>query len=364
MKKTTTVLTNCILIAALLVAVEATPVSGQDRKDRSWADRLDYVGVAVEEPGYHVWGSSPVVGPAGKTHLFVARWPLEHEFKAWLTHSEIARYVSDNPAGPFTFQEVVVRGSGKEGTWDFQAPHNPNIQKVGDRYVLTYIANAGGVKNEQVASQRIGMMIADRPEGPWKTVGDDGLVLAPPADPSIWSYRSTVGVNNPALLEHPDGRFFLYYKAMKKGGIRRMGVAIADRVEGPYAFVADPLTSNSTTIEDGYAFVENGKVYLLTTHNNQGTGYLWESDNGIDFSDPVMGYDKMHRYLDQQVVANAKVMRGRKFERPQVLVQDGKPTYLYVASGANLTGGNGSHSCVFRIKAPKRSRSDAKANGN
>ncbi|WP_419194087.1 glycoside hydrolase family protein [Novipirellula herctigrandis] len=352
---------NLILIAGLLVAIESAMVSGQDHEDRSWADRLEYVGVAVEDPGYHVWGSSPVVGPSGKTHLFLARWPLKQEFKAWLTHSEIARYVSDSPEGPFVFQEVVVRGSGKEGAWDFQSPHNPNIQKVGDRYVLTYIANGGGVKSEQVASQRIGMMIADRPEGPWKKVGDDGLILAPPTDPSIWSHQSTVGVNNPALLEHPDGRFFLYYKAMKKGDVRRMGVAIADQVEGPYAFIADPLTSNSTTIEDGYAFVENGKVYLLTTHNNKGTGYLWESDNGIHFTDPILGYDKMHRYLDKELLANAKVPRGKKFERPQVLVQDGHPTHLYVASGANLTGGNGSHSCLFRIKRPNPSHSGSEA---
>jgi len=349
-----------LLILAGLWLAGTTTVVGQENLDRSWVDRLEYVGTAVEEPGYHVWGSSPVIGPNGKTHLFVARWRIEEEFKAWLTHCEIARYVSDQPEGPFVFQEVVVKGSGKEGSWDYQSPHNPSIQKVGDRYVLTYIANAGGTKAECVSSQRIGMMIADSPEGPWKKVVNNGPLLAPPTDPAVWSFQSSVGVNNPALLAHPDGRFFLYYKAMKKGDIRRMGVAIANQVEGPYIFSPEPLTSNKTTIEDGYAFVENGRVYLLTTHNRDGTGYLWASDDGIHFSEPSLGYDKMEHYVDKQKLANAKSMRGKKFERPQVLMQDGHPTHLYVAAGANLNGGNGSHSCVFRINSPPSSDSGQK----
>lgn len=345
-------------LAGLWLVIGNTAI-GQQRSDRDWADRLEYVGVAVEESGHHVWGSSPVIGPAGKTHLFVARWPIEKQFKAWLTHSEIARYVSDKPEGPFRFQEVVVKGSGKKGSWDYQAPHNPSVQKVGKRYVLTYIANAGGTKQESVSSQRIGMMVADSPSGPWKKVVENGPFLAPPTDPAIWSFQSSVGVNNPALLEHPDGRFFLYYKAMKKGDIRRMGVAVANKLEGPYVFNPKPLTSNKTTIEDGYAFNENKKVFLLTTHNREGAGYLWASDDGIRFADPTVGFDKMNRYLDAKKIPKATVFRGKKFERPQVLVQDGHPTHLFVASGANVSGGKGTQSCVFRIKRSKAKRSKA-----
>ena len=79
-----------------------------------------------------------------------------------MTHCEIARYVGDRPEGPFKFKEVVVEGTGK-ATWDRQSPHNPNIQKIGDQYVLLYIANAGGTKKERAASQRIGMKIANFP---------------------------------------------------------------------------------------------------------------------------------------------------------------------------------------------------------
>lgn len=317
--------------------------------DRSWVDRLEYVGIAIEEPDYHIWGASPVLGPEGRTHLFVSRWPVEAGFGAWLTHSEIARYVSDRPEGPFIFQEVVVQGSG-EDTWDHQSPHNPNVQQVGDRYVLTYIANAGGKKKERAASQRIGMMISNDPSGPWRKVGDDGLLLSPPTDPEVWCFQSTVGVNNPALFAHPDGRFFLYYKARKPGDVRRMGVAIADRLEGPYIFNKESLTSNESEIEDGYAFQADGLIYLLTTHNKNGSGYLWSSQDGNAFNAPIPGYDQMDAYIATELLKNAKVLRGKKFERPQVFIVDSKPQYLYLASGVNWRGGEGSVSCVFRIK--------------
>lgn len=317
--------------------------------DRSFADRLEFVGIAVEEPGYHVWCTSPVIGPEGKTHLFVSRWPLTSGFGGWMTHCEIARYASDSPEGPFVFQDVIVKGSGKD-TWDRQAPHNPNVQKIGDKYVLVYIANAGGKKQDRVVSQRIGMKVADNPAGPWKKVGEGGLILSPPEDKDVWSYNSTVGVNNPALLAHPDGRFFLYYKAMKKGDVRRMGVAIANKLEGPYVFEKEPLTNNKTEIEDEYAFVENGEIHLITTHNKEGTGYLWTSADGLKFGEPILSFDKLESYLGAEKLANGAVLRGRKFERPQILIQDGKLTHLYVASGVNFNGGKGSFSCVLQIK--------------
>jgi len=329
----------------ILVAVGFLARFSAHAEDRSWADRLEYLGVAVEEPGYHIWGSSPVIGPDGRTHLFVARWPVATRFSGWKTHSEIARYVADRPEGPFSFREVVVKGTGTDG-WDRRAPHNPTIQKVGDHYVLLYIANSG---KEFPASQRIGMTIADSPEGPWTRAGEDGLILASPDDPSVWSYNSRVGVNNPALLQHPDGRFFLYYKAMTDGP-RRMGVAISDKLEGPYIHHNVSLTSNRGEIEDGYAFIENGEIHLLTTDNGKSAGLLWSSKDGITFREPVLGYEPMSRYFPKDVLNVAANYRAKKFERPQVLMVDGKPAYLYLAGGANVNKGDGSCSYVFRIR--------------
>jgi alpha-L-fucosidase len=345
--------TKLLGLSALTVAVISTPL---DAQDSSWEQRLGPAQIAVDEPGFHVWGSSPVIGPQGKTHLFVARWPVAAKFlPGWHTDCEIAHYVGEKPDGPFVFRDVALTGTGLH-TWDHQAPHNPTIQKVGDQYALLYIANTG---NDFPASQRIGMVLADSLDGPWKKVGTDGLLLSPAKDPDSWSHDSQVGVNNPALLQHPDGRFFLYYKAMRKGDVRRMGVAVASQLEGPYLHHPEPLTSNSGTIEDGYVFCEDDKVFLLTTDAQDGGGLLWASDDGIQFGQPSAGFSKMSDYLPAEEVAAAPNYYGRKFERPQVLIQDGHPTHLYVSSGANILKGDGSCSYVLPISPSDTRQSKA-----
>ena len=315
--------------------------------DKNWTNRLEYVGVALEEPGYHIWGASPVLGPNGKIHLFVARWPVSAQFNpGWYTHCEIARYVSDKPEGPFIFEDIVLTGTGST-TWDSVAPHNPTVHKVGNRYALLYIANTG---RDFPASQKIGMATSLSLDGPWEKVAIDGLILAPPDDRTIWSHGSVVGVNNPALLLHPDGRYYLYYKAMAEGDVRRMGVAISENLEGPYVFHKTPLTSNKGTIEDGYAFVEGDAVYLLTTDYDEGNGLLWKSHDGLSFGEPTAGFGRMEDYIPKDVVKEATNYRSKNFERPQLLFENGRPTHMYLAAGANINKGDGSCSYVFRIK--------------
>lgn len=132
-----------------------------------WADRLAYTGIAVEEPGYHAWGCSPIIGSQGETHLFVSRCPVAAGFDAgWYTDCEIARYVSEKPEGPFTFKEVVLQRTGSAtATWDRLSPHNPTIHKMGAQYVLLYIANPG---ENFPASQNIGMVVSESLDEPWK----------------------------------------------------------------------------------------------------------------------------------------------------------------------------------------------------
>ena len=297
-----------------------------------------------------------MVGTNGNAHLFVARWPISAKFRpGWYTHCEIARYVGKQPEGPFAFQEVVLKGTGKS-SWDKVAPHNPTIEKVGNQYALLYIARAGKGFH---ASQQIGMVISKDLNGPWSKVGQDGLILSPPDDPAVWSRNSPIGVTNPTLIQHPDGRFLLYYKAIKKGDIPRMGVAIADRLKGPYVHHKEPVTNNPRPLEDGHAFVENGRIHLLTKDSQRGGGLLWSSDDGIHFSEPSLGYARMEQYIPAEEVEAATDHKERLFERPQVLIQDGRPTHLYVASGVNIRKGDGSCSYVLRIRQQEGNEPDA-----
>ena len=202
------------------------------------ADNLEFVGIAVEERGYHIWGSSPIIGTEGKTHLFVARWPKEFKVDpGWRSHSEIAHYIADHPEGPFVFSEVIIKGNEKN-TWDKFGAHNPCIKKVGVFYILLYIANDNPNQPPHPKNQRIGMLVSKSLSGPWEKAGQNGMILQLSNDPNHWSFNSGNGVANPAFLSMSDNRYYLYFKSWGRIGKNDkpkavMGVAIAEDLTGP-----------------------------------------------------------------------------------------------------------------------------------
>ncbi|NWK55263.1 hypothetical protein HW115_06550 [Verrucomicrobiaceae bacterium N1E253] len=314
--------------------------------------RLQHVGYAINDPEFHIWGCSPIMDIEGKVHLFVARWSSKHNHFAWKTHCEIAHYVGNKPEGPFEFSDIVVQGTGGD-EWDSKSPHNPCIRKVDDKYVLLYIANSG---KPFPASQRIGMKISDSLYGPWKKIGKDGMVLAPSTDPKSWTHKSGCGVNNPAFVKSDDGRYFLYFKSQTlEEKPKKMGLAIADKLEGPYIIQETPVTNNKSVIEDGYAFRYNNHFFMITTDNhgmfNRGGGLLWRSKNGLTFDHVEPAFLLMDQYIPKSMFIKPTFVKGNnyKFERPQVLSIEGKPSYIYMPSQCNLEGNKVSASFILKI---------------
>lgn len=327
----------------------------QIAQSKSFADRWELVGEAINEPGWDIWGSSPIQTADGKTHLFVARWPGKFPFSsAWRSHSQIARYTADSPAGKFQFQEVVLKGDG--AGWDAQGFHNPNIQKVGKQFVLTCIANDGS--NPHGPNQRIGIWISDNISGPWKSASGDATkpILSPPSDPKVWCHNSRCGVTNPALLPMPNGSFHLYFKAMAgKKGHPKMGLAVAKNLQGPYVIQEKPVTGNDRIIEDGYAFHWKGKVCLITTDNHgmleEGGGLLWSSKDGKSFDKPILGFHKLDRFYFPSGVpktAASHYTKNVKCERPQILMIKGEPNFLFAPCGVAVDGSDGTNCYVFK----------------
>ncbi len=195
--------------------------------------------------------------------------------------------------------------------------------------------------------------------GPWGKAGKDGLVLSPPADRSYYNYKAGNGVVNPAFLQK-EGKFYLYFKSNDtRDGFEwspKMGLAIADKLEGPYVQRKLPITRNEQVIEDGYAFEYNNKVYFVNTDNHGiiefGGGLIWESNDGISFGEPKQAFTVLKNYLGGSMPATAHRTKGKagdKFERPQILMIDNKPAYIYMPSGTNVSGGKGSAGYVLKI---------------
>ena len=327
----------------------------------SFADRLKFKGVIIEDDKYHIWGSSPIWGNDGRVHVFASRIPIvddpakEYGFNDWFATSEIAHYVANQPEGPYLLVKTLLKpGQVPQGVWNCGTQHNPTITKIGDEFVLLYHSSMSSPGKDLPESRRIGMLKTRDLNGEWE---DLGCILSQPEaeDITAWTYPLRAagrGVDNPALLQHPNGKFYLYYRAKWPGleGENSCAVAIADRLEGPYVHYDKRLINNSRYIEDPYVFMENERICLLVTDNHRDKGLLLRSDDGLcfDFDQAEEGFHVMERYIDSELLEQASSYRHRKFERPQLLFKDGKATHLFVPGGCNINRGAGT--CCYQLE--------------
>ena len=305
-----------------------------------FCERLSGVGRILELPEYNVWCCSPIYGPDGKVHLFYSRWKNEAGHSGWLTCCEIAHAVADRPGGPYKTVDVALAPRGG-AWWDSVSCHNPTIHKVGDQYVLFYL----GVSDGTVYTKRTGMAVSDSLYGPWKRT--DAPIIEPDPDPSAWTSMCTT---NPAFVQHPNGELWLYYKTwciedweydlVHGNGIRtnrQYGLAVAKTLDGPWIKQGDgPVMDlrcpgKNAQSEDAYIWIEGDTFKMIMRDMgfwNHHYGLYFESENGLRWSDPQVGFWNSHRYFDEP--PNGLDREGR-FERPQLLMRDGKPEYLFVA---------------------------------
>ncbi len=329
-------------------------VSADKVPESSLSRALEWRGLAINDPDYSIWGASPIWAE-GRYHLFAARWPELNVDPAWRKSSEIAHYESELPEGPFRFKQVVAKGTGKTGDWDAYGPHNPEIRQFDNRFYLCYIANGDYHQPPHPLNQQIGMMVSDRVDGPWRKVGENGLVLGPSKDPAHFTYGKQVV--NPTLLRVGE-KYHLYFKT-RSGDGTVYGLATADAPTGPFRMLDKPITGEGVFIEDACAFNWDDKVCLLTTDNLgkvtgvKGGGALWVSEDGIHFRSEwtQRGFDLIPRYYSAYDPLHVKKIYGSdpKFERPKVLCLDGRPAWFYAPSGWNVTGGERTVSHVLKI---------------
>ena len=331
------------------------------------------MGRILEDPDYYVWCCSPIDGPDGKIHVFFSRWPKETDFEGWLYACEVAHAVADYVEGPYVVVDVALKGRGSN-CWDAMTIHNPTIHKVGNIFALFYFGNAHpGIMMSELANEKIrkgreldeqpgesteveandyrffitkmletsciGLAVSDSLYGPWKRISDEAPILKPGMGEKDWDNLS---VTNPAFLMHPDGQFWLYYNGLDREtfasnsfGNRRLGLAIADKLEGPYRkYDGNPvidLASNNAQLEDSYIFASDEKIIQIARdmgYFNHEYGLYFESGDGITWSSPMIAYKNINDYMNDPISGS---YRCGRIERPQVLIRNGKPAYIFGA---------------------------------
>jgi len=275
--------------------------------------------VGWQDPDYFCWGGLATIAPgeegAQTAHFFGARWPRWTGFLGWLTHSEICRATSASPTGPFTTREIVLGPrvhTKPDGTyyWDQHNAHNPTLLRWKGKLCLFYTgthrdpANPFHGRNIPVVPQgqvdfyetghygwprmhqRVGVAIADSPLGPWTRF--DAPLLEPD---EAWAPFFTT---NPSACANPhNGKIHLYYKSVDSIHKRmKLGVATADRPEGPYLkYTGNPIIDPGPhhNVEDHFVWVQAGRFHMLFKDMTGGIGGLpnatveLTSDNGLDW---------------------------------------------------------------------------------
>lgn len=290
------------------------------------------------EDNYYIWCGTMVKTPDDTCHLFYSRWPKAKGFDGWVTDSEIAHAVSDNPSGPYKFQNVALPKREKN-YWDADVTHNPTVMQFGKKYYLYYMGNYGdGAFWNHRNHQRIGVAIASHPGGPWKRL-DKPLI---DVTVNAWDHLMT---SNPSVTKTNNGKYLLVYKGvadgpLPKGGKVSHGMAISSNPAGP--FVKQPnkvfdVEGSQFAAEDPFIWRQMNTYYAIVkdmkgAFTNRGTSLaLFRSDDGLNWqlsSRPFVS-DLVIKWTD------STTQKVQRLERPQLWLENGKPAALFVAVKEN-----------------------------
>jgi lysophospholipase L1-like esterase/predicted GH43/DUF377 family glycosyl hydrolase len=309
--------------------------------------------------GYWVWCGSVIKGDDGKYHMFASRWSNSTGFSPyWLTNSEVVHAVSDRAEGPYKFSDVALPARGAE-FWDGQMTHNPAIRKYGDTYLLYYTgttykgarpsaANPVGetdpLKLEAHTHERIGLATSKSPYGPWTRL--DKPILD--TRPNSWEQYL---VSNAAPVVMKDGKVWLYYKGVEKLRVHAIGLAIADCPTCEYKRVSDKPLNMGVGAEDPFIWQENGKFKaLMLDHERRYSPdkeiFYAVSDDGLKWHVPRRAIAVSRSVL----LADGTTKKMNSTERPHVLIENGKPTHVFFATGETINGKRYTWNMVIPLK--------------
>lgn len=353
-----------------IAAAGKAEVPNSRTAERSFLSRLGPAasGGGFELPDYWVWCGAPIRGEDGRYHLFASRVPKNLVFHPhWLFCSEIVRAEAESPLGPYRFAEVALPPRGGD-FFDARSTHNPHIRKVGDSYLLLYLGvNYDGPRptpeNPEVwrsprylatwARKRIGLATSKSVRGPWTRL-DKPLIEPRPGE---WD---SIATTNPSLCLLPDGSFVLAYKSRRENlGQLQVGVAQAEHYTGPWKRQPTPwlFRGQPAHVEDPFLWYEDGRVQALMKDmtgdicGEKFAGVHVASKDGVnwDFARATQAYRREVHW------SNGSVTKQAFLERPQLLIENGKPTHLFCATAdgpaTDLKDATHMRNIVFPLKS-------------
>ena len=184
------------------------------------ASRSDVSGVGVEE-GIMRREPSDIIKVGDLYYVWYSKGP-----QTSLNNATIW-YATSKDGVNWTESGMSIDKSTAEGAWDDSSIFNPNILVADGRYWLFYsgISKKSGPRSNDT---KIGAVVSDSPEGPWERLPHNPL-LSKGEKGSFDNYFV-----DDACLVVLEGKYWLYYKGFPRGSTASVGIAIAEKPEGPY----------------------------------------------------------------------------------------------------------------------------------
>ncbi|RME70193.1 MAG: hypothetical protein D6781_06890, partial [Verrucomicrobia bacterium] len=283
-----------------LIFIHEQAMSGADTDDFDLSALMQAVAPEniFHDDEYFNWGSSIVKDDTGTYHLIYSQMPREHGFYSWLTDGIVSRAVSDSPTGPWKRVETVLAGRG-DGYWDAYTAHCPKVYKFDGRYYIYYMStNSGGLKltAEQLEEARRGKWNESENRGMMRLNQRIGVAVADSMEgpwqrfdkPLIEPEPPIANiVNNVTVTRRPDGGFLMIVRGdqpdQPEGTIVRMqAVLLADHPLGPWKMQPKPVVKDYNS-EDPEVWYDPGRKRYYSLYHAFGYMGMITSEDGLNW---------------------------------------------------------------------------------
>ena len=205
-------------------------------------------------------------------------------------------WYATSPDGHHWTEKGMALAKGGPGGWDGASVFTPNILVAEGRYWLFYTGTSRPFGKRFNPDSKIGIAVADSPDGPWERLATNPALTNSDKPEDFDSHL----VDDACLIVR-DGRYWLYYKGRQLGkgpGQTQLGVAIADRPEGPYVkFAGNPVIPGNHEVlvwPQGKAVA----AMIGTTGPKDIVSSIMVADDGLRFT-------KTHKVVDVPHAAGA-----------------------------------------------------------
>ncbi len=294
---------------------------------------------------YFNWGSTIIKEDDGTYHLFYDQMPRKHGFYSWLTDGILSRAVSDSPTGPWTKVQEVLKARGGD-FWDQYTVHCSKAYKFDGKYYIYYMStNSGNMKltPEQLEEVRRTGWKPGNLRNKLRLNQRIGVAVAdniegpwkrfprPVFEPQLPIANQS---NNVTVTKRPEGGYLMIIRGDQPDQpwddiVRMQAVLLADNPLGPWKIQEKPVVINYNSEDPEVWYDTERKRYYNLYHAFGYMGMITSSD-GLNWERA-----KHYKVADKEyLTTDGKVVPVHRYERMGIYMENGKPL---VMTGGILT---------------------------